>query len=329
MRVSLKDKFFLVSGIIKARLFHKRLPLFVSWSLTNRCTLSCKYCGIHDVYSKEPSTREIFSIINELKRLGTKMISFIGGEPLLREDIGEILNYCYAQNIATAIFSNGSLVINKIKDIAKTNKLRLSLDGDEKINDFLRGKGAYRKVMEALGAAKRYKIDTSLSCVLTRYNLDCVDFLVKKSKALNINIRFQPVSYVHAKDRVISALFPPLSEYKKTIKNLIIKKIKLENIENSLLSLMHFYHWPDFTPFQHCVGGDIYCRISSNGDVFLCPLENNREPLNGISSGMRGAFSHLSKFKKDALGCKGCWCAGTLELNIIYNFFNMPVKTCN
>ena len=88
--MKIKDKIFIGHSILKSKLLKKSSPLTVGWSLTNRCNHECKYCGIPNVKSNELTTEQIFSIIDELSELGTKIIQFTGGEPLLRDDIGKI-----------------------------------------------------------------------------------------------------------------------------------------------------------------------------------------------------------------------------------------------
>lgn len=318
-------KFSLLNNIIKSRYFSKRFPLMVSWSLTNRCNTRCRYCGVPDSSSGELSTQEIILMTRELKALGTKMISFSGGEPLLRKDIGEILSFCYANGIVTSVYSNGILVPDRIHDIRKIGRLKLSLDGDRRINDFLRGKGSYDKVMEAVRVAIAYKINVSLNCVLTKYNLDCVDFLISKAKRFGVLVRFQPVSSVPTSGKDVNSLLPELNQYKEAIKKIIMKKIKLENIENSLSSLSYIYRWPNSPPLRHCVAGKIYCRISSLGKIFPCPsMEANCASLNDINVGVKDKFSKLIEYDQEIKKCKCCFYAGTLDLNMLYNLHLEP-----
>jgi len=97
--------------------FKKRFPLAVGWNITYRCNLQCKYCGWWENRASELNTKDIIGLIKELAFLGTKFISFSGGEPLLREDLGDIIDFCKMKGIYVSINSNGTLVKEKIKNI--------------------------------------------------------------------------------------------------------------------------------------------------------------------------------------------------------------------
>ena len=74
----------------------KRVPLIVNYQVTTLCNLRCIYCYA-DLHSpkeeRDLSTAEIFREIDELYGLGTRWIRLMGGEPLMRDDIGAIIDY--------------------------------------------------------------------------------------------------------------------------------------------------------------------------------------------------------------------------------------------
>ena len=94
--MTLADKRGYGTDLLKARLLRRRFPFAVAWHLTYRCNYNCKYCGIPSraCPREELTTGEVLSTIDGLKKLGTKRIHFCGGECLLREDLGKIIDYC-------------------------------------------------------------------------------------------------------------------------------------------------------------------------------------------------------------------------------------------
>src|SRR3989339_1445427 len=90
---------------INAKLFNKRVPLAVSWALTYRCNHKCSYCGLWKKETQELTAGQIFAVIDELALAGTQYIGFTGGEPLIREDIGEIIKYALSKNIKVRVNS--------------------------------------------------------------------------------------------------------------------------------------------------------------------------------------------------------------------------------
>lgn len=112
--------------------------------ITGKCNLNCKHCHMSKYHSKQPSLKEILSIINNLKDIGVDRIALSGGEPFIREDLFEILEEC-PKNIS--ILSNGSMIteeiLKRLKEFEnKTSSiitLRISLDGiksHEKIRNY-------------------------------------------------------------------------------------------------------------------------------------------------------------------------------------------------
>ncbi len=152
--MKLKDKLFVINSLLMARVFKKKTPLIVSWAITTRCNKSCAYCDIWNIKVKELETAHVFSLISELSRLGTRIIHFTGGEPLLREDIGMIIDCCSERGILTSINSNGSLMKQRIKELKNLNLVGLSLDGPEDVHDSIRGKGSYGEVIAALNGGR-------------------------------------------------------------------------------------------------------------------------------------------------------------------------------
>lgn len=68
-------------------------PFYASFKITSRCHFGCPFCNMKKDHSKDLSTEEIKTILDNLSRSPVLMTSFEGGEPLLREDIEELLKY--------------------------------------------------------------------------------------------------------------------------------------------------------------------------------------------------------------------------------------------
>lgn len=190
--MKLRDKILSLKAILKVRYLHRRIPLAVRFQLTNRCTLQCKYCNIWHTETKELSTKEIFRIIHELSKLGTKRISFSGGEPLLREDIDEIITFCNKQGIYPEMNSNGTLVPKKIDTVKKLDFLKLSLDGPQEVHDAVRGDGSYQKVIEAANISFKNKINFGFAYTLTKYNINFLDHVLGVATRYHTIVAFQP-----------------------------------------------------------------------------------------------------------------------------------------
>ena len=79
--------------------FGKRIPLKVTHFITDKCNLRCSYCYINYNKEKEMSTEQIKNMLNEFAKLGTQIYGIAGGEPLVREDIFEVIKYAFSEDI--------------------------------------------------------------------------------------------------------------------------------------------------------------------------------------------------------------------------------------
>ena len=106
-----------------------RKELIVDLQVTGRCNMDCDFCcgAIKD--SQEQDFTTIISVINQLKAAGASAIVFSGGEPLLREDIADLIKYTHDKGLITYLSTNGLLFFEKYKQIKNSiNYLGLPLD---------------------------------------------------------------------------------------------------------------------------------------------------------------------------------------------------------
>ena len=131
---------------------------------------------------------EAKTFIDQLLAADVFQINIGGGEPFIREDIWDILEYCHRHMMVTCVSTNGSLIDETTaKRLAAMpyNYLQVSLDGaDEKTNDAIRGEGTYRFAMNAIeNLTKAGFKNLSINTVVTRSNfheLPALYLLAKK-----------------------------------------------------------------------------------------------------------------------------------------------------
>ena len=101
---------------IRKQAREKRFPLRVMFELTYGCNFRCRHCYVPQSYRKynELKTKEVFSLLNQLKDIGCFYLGFTGGEPFIRKDIIEILWYAKRCGFEIIIYTNGSLINEKI-----------------------------------------------------------------------------------------------------------------------------------------------------------------------------------------------------------------------
>lgn len=293
--------------VIYALAFKKKTPLAVSWNITYKCNLRCGYCGAYEKNTEELDTKSVLSVVSEFAGLGTRLIKFSGGEPLLREDIGEIIEFCRYKKLGVLINSNGILVKKKINEIKNIDEIQLSLDGTKDEHDFIRGAGTFDKTVEAIEICKREGIKVIITTVISRYNTSCVPYMVDLAGKYNVGIQFQPVDQMYSTNssKDIRLLFSPSeNEFKKAIAYIIsIKKKGNKSIHNSISALRHIYYWPQPRKVK-CLLDLIHCHIEPDGRIFICSeFPGYHEHLVKIGQSCKEAFCRLSLPYK----CKECW----------------------
>ncbi len=147
-------------------------------NITNRCNLRCRHCFIFRDENPNSPRQEMdtASMVRKLeevqKRHGIHTMLWMGGEPLLRPDVLREGTKLFARNNVT---TNGTL---DLIDLPRCIYV-ISIDGPPRVNDSIRGKGSFEKVMKTLGNVPEGFGPTVMSqCVVTRNNEDCLEELV-------------------------------------------------------------------------------------------------------------------------------------------------------
>src|SRR6185312_1063366 len=157
-------------------------PICLTWELTYACNLACVHClsssGRRD--PRELTTDECRAVVDELERMQVFYVNIGGGEPTVRPDFWELVDYATAHHVGVKFSTNGSRITDAIAGRLAANDyvdVQVSLDGaTAEVNDAVRGPGSYataRTAMERLAAAgfSGFK----LSVVVTRHNVAQLD----------------------------------------------------------------------------------------------------------------------------------------------------------
>ncbi|KPJ69823.1 hypothetical protein AMJ44_02285 [candidate division WOR-1 bacterium DG_54_3] len=138
-------------------------PLIVHWLATYRCNSRCVYCeaSANEVKCEELVTEQIKRVIDELKELKVRYFFVTGGEPLMRKDLFEVLNYAKQRGMKVGMITN-SLLYNRFKDHIKNtgfDSIWTSVDGLEETHNKNRGyPEAYQITLDAIRYYTEIKI---------------------------------------------------------------------------------------------------------------------------------------------------------------------------
>lgn len=169
-------------------------PVNVTWEMTYACNLSCIHCLSDSGRRRagELTTHDCRRIIDTLSALKVFQFNIGGGEPFMRPDFPDLLDYAHDRGMVTCISTNGTLID---RAVAKRLDHRLvyiqvSLDGaTPESNDPIRGAGSFDKVIRALDCLREREIEVSINTVLTRLSFPELDRMTELAAAYGAKLR--------------------------------------------------------------------------------------------------------------------------------------------
>jgi SynChlorMet cassette radical SAM/SPASM protein ScmE len=157
-----------------------RMPRSVDLSITTRCNLRCSYCfhfGSAGEVESDLPTEEWTRFIEELGRAAVMDVCLGGGEPFLREDLGEILSAVVSNRMRFSILTNGTLISNDkasfLADTGRCNAVQVSLDGSTpRTHDACRGEGNFQRAIRGLQNLREHGLPVTVRVTIHRHNMD-------------------------------------------------------------------------------------------------------------------------------------------------------------
>lgn len=157
-------------------------PLIVFYEVTKACMLSCKHCRANAVFNRDPAELtlvEIDKVAAELEMAGkpAPIVIISGGDPLMRNDIFDILDIFNIHNLSTNIAFSGTKLVTekKIEKLAERVKsVAISLDGAESsVHDSWRGiTGTFDTSVHILSLLKDYGIRFQINTTVSNFNIE-------------------------------------------------------------------------------------------------------------------------------------------------------------
>jgi len=238
-------------------------------------------CQIPEEKTEELSTAQWKKAIKDASSLGVQTIVFSGGEPLLREDIFELISFTKNHRMNACVTSNGYIINqNTAFKLSRSgiNVVNISIEGDKKIHDYLRGEGAFDKAILALEYLKEQKIESTIAATVSRYNFECLKTVLELAKAKEATtVRFQPFSRIFLKDGSKGDDFFIDKKDKERLEEIIEEIIKLSNeYKISTNPVSYLRNIPSYLCKEKsvmkkgCSALWTSCPINSKGEVFPC-----------------------------------------------------------
>ena len=165
----------------------------VVWNVTRACNLNCRHCYAGEkssAHTRELSTREARKLISELAYMNVPVLLFSGGEPLLREDIEELIAFAREQGIMVALSSNGTLI-----DLEKARRIKqlgvsyvgVSLDGKPITHNRFRGhNNAYQRTLQGIRNCQQVGQKVGLRFTMVKQNREEIGAIFQLMQKENI-----------------------------------------------------------------------------------------------------------------------------------------------
>jgi MoaA/NifB/PqqE/SkfB family radical SAM enzyme len=295
----------------------RKKPVWCMWQVTYRCNFRCSFCNYWEYGAdrRNELAPELYGFgAKKLKEIGTMMVSLAGGEPLLRDDLPEIVRAMTPYHFIF-VTTNGWLVTpEKARALfaAGIYGVSVSIDfADPRKHDERRGiKGAHKRALQALRTLSEARTNdfqrVNLNCVLMHDNLDEIEDLILLAKEHGALFMVQPYGKLKTGDE---AYLPSdnVAEHLVALwekhRNFVSNKEFLKNFDR---------HLSDGVP--GCRAGQAFFNIDSYGAVSKCVEFAEDTVGNVIHDDVHVMMDRLSDMHK-ANRCAGCWynCRGEME----------------
>lgn len=255
-------------------------------NVTNKCNLRCIQCHLSSgkALDDELTTNEILSVIDQYKEIKSKNGSIVisGGEPLLRDDILDILEYIAKKDINISLITNGTLISQKLsKELKKLEnlKIQVSLDGAKReTNDFIRGKGAYEETIKGIKNLIKEGMNPTIAMTIMKVNMNEILDMMRLAEDLGVkNLHFPLIRVIgRAKDN--ENLVDLNNEDKFRAYKIIqeIPKMSTLTTSNEFVCKIKNLMKTDL-----CGAGRSTLSIAANGDVYPCASLHDKRFLAG------------------------------------------------
>ncbi len=263
-------------------------PYHVVWEITNRCNLNCIHCYASSVVSSqnELTTIEGKKLLDQMAAIDEfRMIVVTGGEPLLRNDIFELMEYAGRLGYRIVFSTNGTLLTPQIaRGLVKLGivNFSISLDGStqqshEKIR---RIPGCFEKTLAGLQAARTTGVCVQINFTAMKQNLSELPLVIDLAESLKVDLFMIFQSIPPCQERGAAELGP---EEQRHLLEVIREKQRKSRF--LLMPVCSPEYWPLIagqngknqlkksllqSAFSGCGAGRGFCYIRFDGDVWPC-----------------------------------------------------------
>ncbi|MCU0640556.1 MAG: radical SAM protein [Candidatus Margulisbacteria bacterium] len=272
------------------------MPSICHYYVTLRCNDTCEFCphwtvlenqyarAGEELGTKELGAREMEGKLKEIRAKGVKTLNITGGEPLLRDDLPELLKLAKALGFCVELTTNGILYGEKGRLLnGLTDRLFFSLDYPVAAeHDRSRGVECFHAVMAALELAKTAGEQPLLACTLHRDNIRFLPELAELAEKRQVKVQLNPVNDFNGTQGFEPATVEAVKYYARR-KHVLVNHALLEFVRQG----GNRVYWP------RCRAAETTVTLLPDGTT-VAPCFDNRSGRSGradiCSSCMRGPY---------------------------------------
>ena len=172
-------------------------PQHAQWLVTRKCNYRCVGCNVwKEQDERELSAAEIKKGMDILKEAGVVELVISGGDPLLRSDIDEIIDYA-TERFITTVYDNGSMAAKKVDALRKADFVAISIDSLDPVkNDLIKAvPGAFKSAIEAVELLHREGVKVAVTPTISQKNLNEIVDITEYFTAKGIPVWYCLYSY--------------------------------------------------------------------------------------------------------------------------------------
>ncbi len=286
-------------------------PKTVVLKPTLNCIANCKHCNPRSKKfstNKKMTLKDYKILLKKLKELGTEQICISGGEPLICNDIIELVKLITEMELKVSLNTNGwFLDKEKFRDLMEAGVacINLSIDSPnpEKHNKLRGLDGLFEKAIKQIKECKTLNVPfiLNLRMVLSKYNYKDILEMLNLANYINADILSIDMIEADSKNKLFLLNKEEIIEFKEIYIPNLIEKIENMNIRNELKkfnikqlndmfnldfnSIENFengIYWPDNNIKNKCDIPSSFMIIEGDGMVLPCnAIEYNREKIIG------------------------------------------------
>jgi len=289
--------------------FGRRGPFFLSHLITGRCNCRCPTCIWRDNEADELETSVIERLYRGAKDAGFLLNAIWGGEPLLRQDLGQLCRSSRENGMMTTVITNGLLLPDRAHEIGKeVHCIIVSLDYPESTgHDSFRGMpGLFARAVEGIEVLKRMDSPEKIviNCLLHRGNESMMGQMADLARSLGVSLWVCPANEGILKEtgETNKETLASRESEQQAARELLSLKKKGYPINNSRTYLQRYLL--NMTPYV-CRVPFVYVTVTPEGNVTNC--FNHDRPYGNVRT---SSFDEIMKKwdrREAARITKGCW----------------------